>query len=139
VIVQSLRLSDGTRKITSICEVTGMEGETITLQEIFVFKQTGVAKDGKVEGYFTATGVRPRFWERMTTRGVEALRDAVHAGAPRRLRHSARAWPDRMDSPSSSSSCWVSWPWCCCWKASTTSGRRSTAPKRAACRTGSRP
>ena len=71
VIVQSLRLSDGTRKITSIAEVTGMEGETITLQEIFVFKQTGVGKDGKVEGYFTATGVRPRFWERMTTRGVK--------------------------------------------------------------------
>jgi pilus assembly protein CpaF len=69
-IVQGSRLSDGTRKITSIQEVTGMEGETITLQEIFTFKQTGVDKDGKVEGYFTATGVRPRFWERMTSRGV---------------------------------------------------------------------
>ena len=70
VIVQGARLSDGTRKITSIQEVTGMEGETVTLQEIFVFKQTGVAPDGKVEGYFTATGVRSRFWERMLTRGV---------------------------------------------------------------------
>ena len=70
VIVQGARLSDGTRKITSIQEVTGMEGETVTLQEIFVFKQTGVAADGKVEGYFTATGVRSRFWERMLTRGV---------------------------------------------------------------------
>ena len=69
-IVQGSRMSDGTRKITSIQEVTGMEGETITLQEIFSFKQTGVGPDGKVEGYFSATGVRPRFWERMTSRGV---------------------------------------------------------------------
>jgi pilus assembly protein CpaF len=70
VIVQGARLSDGTRKITSIQEVSGMEGETVTLQEIFTFKQTGVAANGKVEGYFTATGVRPHFWERMVTRGV---------------------------------------------------------------------
>jgi pilus assembly protein CpaF len=70
VIVQEARLSDGTRKIVSIQEVTGMEGETVTLQEVFVFKQTGVTPDGKVEGYFTATGVRSRFWERMLTRGV---------------------------------------------------------------------
>lgn len=70
VIVQGERLSDGTRKITSIQEVTGMEGETVTLQEIFAFRQTGVSAEGKVEGYFTATGVRSRFWERMATRGV---------------------------------------------------------------------
>jgi pilus assembly protein CpaF len=70
VIVQVARLSDGSRKITSIQELTGMEGETVTLQEIFTFKQTGVAAGGKVEGHFTATGVRPRFWERMNTRGV---------------------------------------------------------------------
>ena len=70
VIVQGARLSDGTRKITSIQEVSGMEGETVTLQEIFTFKQTGVGANGKVEGYFTATGVRPHFWERMVTRGV---------------------------------------------------------------------
>ncbi|WP_280155682.1 CpaF family protein [Piscinibacter sp. XHJ-5] len=71
VIVQASRLADGTRKITSIQEVTGMEGDTITMQEIFTFKQTGVNAQGKVEGYFSATGVRPRFWERMTTRGVQ--------------------------------------------------------------------
>jgi len=70
VIVQGARLSDGTRKITSIQEVTGMEGETISMQEIFTFKQTGVGADGKVEGYFTATGVRSRFWERLLTHGV---------------------------------------------------------------------
>ncbi|HEY9065124.1 MAG TPA: CpaF family protein [Burkholderiaceae bacterium] len=71
VIVQANRLSDGTRKLTSIQEVTGMEGETVTLQEIFVFKQTGVSATGAVEGYFSATGVRPRCWDRLTTRGIE--------------------------------------------------------------------
>ncbi len=70
VIVQANRLSDGTRKITSIQEVTGMEGDTMTMQEIFVFKQTGVAASGAVEGYFSATGVRPRFWDRLLTRGI---------------------------------------------------------------------
>ena len=71
VIIQANRMSDGTRKLTSIQEVTGMEGDTVTLQEIFVFKQTGVGATGAVEGHFTATGVRPRCWERLSTRGVE--------------------------------------------------------------------
>ena len=71
VIIQANRLSDGTRKLTSIQEVTGMEGEIVTLQEIFVFKQTGVGTTGAVEGYFTATGVRPRCFDRLMTRGIE--------------------------------------------------------------------
>jgi pilus assembly protein CpaF len=70
VIVQANRLSDGTRKLTSIHEITGMEGETITMQEIFSFKQTGVGKDGQVQGYFAASGVRPRFWDRLLSRGI---------------------------------------------------------------------
>lgn len=70
IIIQTNRLSDGTRKITSIQEVTGMEGETVTLQEIFIFKQTGVGPNGAVTGYFTATGVRPRCWDRLITRGI---------------------------------------------------------------------
>ncbi len=70
VIVQANRMSDGTRKLTSVHEITGMEGDTITMQEIFHFKQTGVAADGTVQGYFTATGVRPRFWDRLATRGI---------------------------------------------------------------------
>ena len=84
VIVQVARQSDGTRKITSIQEVTGMEGETVTLQEIFTFKQTGVDPLGKVEGYFTATGVRPRLWERLASRGVrlsEAMFNPVRYAA----------------------------------------------------------
>jgi pilus assembly protein CpaF len=70
VIIQANRLSDGTRRITSIQEITGMEGDTMTMQEIFVFKQTGVAASGAIEGYFSATGVRPRFWDRLLTRGI---------------------------------------------------------------------
>lgn len=70
VIIQSARLSDGRRKITSIQEVTGMESEMITLQEIFCFEQTGVAPDGSVLGRFRATGIRPRFADRLAARGA---------------------------------------------------------------------
>lgn len=71
VIVQANRLSDGTRKITSITEITGMEGDVITIQEIFGFKQTGTGPDGSVQGHFTASGVRPRNWERLVARGLK--------------------------------------------------------------------
>ena len=76
VVVQANRLSDGTRKLLSIQEVTGMEGETLTMQEIFSFKQTGVGADGAVQGYFAASGVRPRFWDRLPSRGV-ALSETI--------------------------------------------------------------
>ncbi|AGG33212.1 Type II secretion system protein E [beta proteobacterium CB] len=70
VIVQSARLSDGRRKVTSIQEITGMEGDMVTLQEIFKFEQTGVAPDGTVLGRFRATGIRPRFADRLIARGA---------------------------------------------------------------------
>ena len=70
VIVQVSRLSDGTRKLTSVQEITGMEGETVAMQEIFFFHQTGVSDIGHVQGHFTATGIRPRFFERLTSRGI---------------------------------------------------------------------
>ena len=70
IIIQINRLSDGTRRLTSITEVAGMEGDVIMLQEIFTFKQTGVAEDGKVQGYFSATGVRSRLWEKLVANGV---------------------------------------------------------------------
>ena len=76
VVVQALRLIDGRRKITSICEITGMEGEVITMQEIFAFRQTGIGADGGVEGYFHATGVRPKFAERLRVYGI-TLPDAM--------------------------------------------------------------
>jgi len=70
VIIQIARLTDGHRKIVSVQEITGMEGEVITLQEIFAYKQTGISMTGQVEGYFAATGVRPRFLERMRAFGI---------------------------------------------------------------------
>ncbi|SFH93206.1 pilus assembly protein CpaF [Collimonas sp. OK307] len=76
VIIQAIRLTDGKRKITSIQELTGMEGDVITMQEIFAFKQTGIGLDGEVQGYFHATGVRPKFTERLRSFGV-ALPDAM--------------------------------------------------------------
>ena len=69
-VIHVSRLTDGKRKITSIQEITGMEGDIVTMQEIFVFEQTGVAPDGAVLGHFRATGIRPKFVERLRTRGV---------------------------------------------------------------------
>ncbi|MEJ6022102.1 CpaF family protein [Ramlibacter sp. PS4R-6] len=76
VVVQVLRLIDGRRKVTSIQEITGMEGEIITMQEIFAFRQTGVGRDGAVEGHFEASGVRPRFAARLQSFGI-ALPDGM--------------------------------------------------------------
>ena len=70
VVVQIARLTDGKRKIVSLQEITGMEGEVITMQEIFKYTKTNVAVDGTVEGHFSATGVRPRFLERLRSFGV---------------------------------------------------------------------
>jgi pilus assembly protein CpaF len=71
VIVQVARLTDGRRKVLSITEITGMEGDMITVQEIFAFRQTGTDDKGMVQGHFCATGVRPRFAERLRNFGVE--------------------------------------------------------------------
>ena len=76
VVVQVLRLIDGKRKITSIQEITGMEGDIVTMQEIFSFRQTGVDADGAVTGHFQASGVRPKFTERLRGFGVH-LPDAM--------------------------------------------------------------
>lgn len=71
VIVQATRLSDGSRKITSLHEVIGMEGDVITTQEIFYFERLGVNPDGSVIGNFKATGVRPKLAERLKTYGIQ--------------------------------------------------------------------
>lgn len=84
VVVQALRLLDGKRKITSIQEITGMEGDVITMQEIFAYRQTGVGPDGEVLGYFQATGVRPKFADRLRAFGVQ-LPDEMFD--PTRLHH----------------------------------------------------
>ncbi|MPW17840.1 CpaF family protein [Paraburkholderia sp. CNPSo 3157] len=77
VIIQVARLTDGRRKITSIQEITGMEGDVINLQEIFTFRRAGVDRDGKVCGHFCATGVRPKFSERLQAFGV-AVPDTLY-------------------------------------------------------------
>lgn len=69
-IVQGNRLTDGQRKITSIHEITGMEGEIVTMQEIFAYRQTGVDARGHVEGYFQATGIRPKFADKLRHQGI---------------------------------------------------------------------
>ena len=69
-------MSDGTRKVISISEVTGMDAETITMQDIFVFDRRGVDETGKVRGVFRATGLRPEFADRLATSGAR-LRPAL--------------------------------------------------------------
>jgi pilus assembly protein CpaF len=71
LVIQVARLTDGTRRITSISEITGMEGEMITMQEIFIFERTGVDASGKVIGRFRTTGIRPRFAERLKQYGMQ--------------------------------------------------------------------
>jgi pilus assembly protein CpaF len=75
VVVQQTRLADGSRKVTSISEITGMEGDVITMQEIFVFEKLGMSQDGKVIGRFRATGVRPKCGERLKTAGIHLPAD----------------------------------------------------------------
>ena len=70
IVVQQTRLSDGTRKVTGISEITGMEGDVISMQEIFVFDKAGVSQEGKVFGRFRATGVRPKVGERLRASGI---------------------------------------------------------------------
>jgi pilus assembly protein CpaF len=68
-VIQIQRLSDGRRKLISLSEVTGMEGETVSMQDIFVFQQTGIDTNGMVTGLFRATGVRPKFQDRLRAFG----------------------------------------------------------------------
>ena len=70
VVVQVGRLSDGRRRLMSVSEITGMEGEVITMQEIFRFKMTGREENGMVRGHFEATGIRPKFMADLADRGI---------------------------------------------------------------------
>jgi pilus assembly protein CpaF len=71
VVVQVSRLSDGTRKVVSLAEITGMEGEIVTMQDIFVFRKRGIRENGEVIGEFMATGVRPKFAEKLLVTGIQ--------------------------------------------------------------------
>ena len=75
LIIQISRFPDGTRKIISIQEITGMEGNIITMQEIFSFRQTGMDEEGKIKGHFRFHGVRPRFIDKFTVAGISVPRD----------------------------------------------------------------
>jgi pilus assembly protein CpaF len=75
-VVQVARLSDGTRKVISVSEVTGLDTESITMQDIFVFERRGIDESGKVRGTFRATGIRPQFADRLATSGAR-LRPAL--------------------------------------------------------------
>jgi len=75
-VIQIARLSDGTRKVVTISEITGMTDGTIAMQDIFTFERTGIDESGKVRGAFRATGTRPQFADRLATSGA-LLRPAL--------------------------------------------------------------
>jgi pilus assembly protein CpaF len=75
-VVQIARMADGTRKVVAISEVTGTEGEVITMQDVFVFEKVGIDESGRVRGLFKATGIRPHFADRLATAGCR-LRPAL--------------------------------------------------------------
>jgi pilus assembly protein CpaF len=85
VVIQIARMSDGTRKMISLTEVTGMEGDTLSTQDIFTFQQKGIDNNGRVVGTYRATGVRPKFVERLMSMGIE-FSDAIFD-------------PNRLDQP----------------------------------------
>ena len=71
VVIQVSRLSDGSRKLMQVSEIVGMEGDIITMQDIFVYEREGVAANDRVMGQFRATGIRPRFSDRLKTYGID--------------------------------------------------------------------
>jgi pilus assembly protein CpaF len=71
VVIQVSRMSDGTRKIVSIAEITGMEGDVVTMQDVFVFRKRGITENGDVAGDFVPTGIRPKFSERLLVTGIQ--------------------------------------------------------------------
>jgi pilus assembly protein CpaF len=70
VVIQASRLPDGSRKLIAISEIVGMEGDVITMQDIFVYERNGVDEDGRVRGRFRSTGIRPRFADRLQAHGI---------------------------------------------------------------------
>jgi len=75
LLVQASRLTDGSRRVINLTEVTGMEGEVVTLQDIFVFEKRGLNPDGRVVGRFAATGIRPKFYEKLLAAGIRLRAD----------------------------------------------------------------
>jgi len=86
LIIQQTRLKDGSRKVTAITEVAGMEGDTIVLTDIFKFEQTGLSKDGKVIGQLKPTGIRPLFTSRLEASGFKLSAEIFGANLGEMLR-----------------------------------------------------
>jgi pilus assembly protein CpaF len=82
MIVQLQRMSDGKRRVTSVAEITGMEGDIVQMQEIYKYVRTSTAEDGTVEGHFAATGVRPRFLSELAARGIKIPGSYFEPGKP---------------------------------------------------------
>jgi len=70
IVLQVSRLSDGTRRVTHLTEITGMEQDTVSMQDVFVFEKQGVSTDGHVIGTFTSTGIRPKFADKLKASGI---------------------------------------------------------------------
>jgi pilus assembly protein CpaF len=70
IVIQVSRFSDGTRRVTHLTEITGMEQDTVSMQDVFVFEKQGVSSDGRVLGAFTATGIRPKFADKLKASGI---------------------------------------------------------------------
>ncbi|HSR52798.1 MAG TPA: CpaF family protein [Acidobacteriota bacterium] len=87
LVIQVARLTDGTRRIVSISEITGMEGQVVTMQEIFAFKRHGIDEDGNVLGNFKATGIRPKFTERLDQAGVGLPQEMFLGGLSSKKEH----------------------------------------------------
>jgi pilus assembly protein CpaF len=71
VIVHVTRMSDGTRRVVGVSEIVGMERDVVAMQEVFTYKKTGVSEEGKVVGHYEATGIRPKFADRLKVAGIE--------------------------------------------------------------------
>ena len=89
VVVQISRQSDGKRRVMTIAEVTGMEGEVVTMQDIFMFKKAGIGEKGEVLGEFVPTGIRPKFAERLVTSGFTLPMTMFE---PQTVRGNGRSW-----------------------------------------------
>ena len=70
LVVQIARFNDGSRRITHLTEITGMEESVVSMQDVFVFQRTGISAEGRVSGKFVATGIRPKFVEKLTASGI---------------------------------------------------------------------
>ena len=96
VIVQLQRMSDGKRRVTSISEITGLEGDILQMQEIYKFVRTGTGEDGTVQGHYQATGVRPRFLADLIAKGIKIPGIVFRSRASRCKRHAVVRYRQRI-------------------------------------------